>query len=364
VAIYQGGGGGPVSLGAWDVKWWDCASCASLAPNGTSNNDQFKVGANIFLNNPTPANGDQQQLVTNINNRFYSGSPVNGWSKTNYLVMRAVIDTPVVGGVDFPSGLRSFTTRADDGVRLKVEELVGGVPVVSVPLEWNVINRWTDSSEVADQGSFGFVSGKRYRITLDYYEKTGDGVVTLTVTDGRFSFSDSPKAAAGPSPDAKPVPYANTSLLLKNVLDMTEVPANAMVLMEYQTKYRMYWAATARLEVSTDGGFNWTSDYLTQAAPPAFSAYSFVFDSPDITSSVFGFNTWDIDQWQTRSNNLTAYIGQNVLLRFRMDRQTTSCVKTENCNNSNVVNNPSLELADGYYDGWWFTTIRISKFES
>lgn len=364
VALYQGGGGGPISLGIWDVKWWDCATCESLAPGGTSSGNRFLVGASVFLQNPTPAAGHRQQLVTNINYRFYSGSPVSGWSSVDKLVMRAVIDTPVVGGLDFPPGIRSFTTRADDGVRLKVEELVGGVPVTPTPLEWNIINRWTDSSERADQGAFTFVSGKRYRVTMDYYEKSGDGVATLTITDGRFSFSDSPKPAAGPIPDEKPIPYANTSLMLRNTLNLTEVPTTSMILIEYQTKYRVSSNATARIEVSTDGGFNWTSNNLTDAAPPAFSGYSFSFSGTSFSDTTYGVTNPLSDGWQSRLNNLTAYRGRNLLVRFRFDRQSTYCVKREDCDGSDAVNNPTLHLVEAYYDGWWITPVRVMKFDS
>lgn len=364
VAVFQGGGGGPVTLGAWDVKWWECRTlCESLAPNGTSNSNRFREGTKVFLQNPTPAAGERQQLVTNINYRFFSGSPVSGWSKTDYLVMRAVIDTPVVGGSGFPSGVRSFTSRADDGVRLKIEELVAGVPVTPTPLEWNIINRWTDSAEVADQGTFSFVSGKRYRITFDYYEKTGDGAVTLTVTDGRFSFSDSPKASGGPVPDIRPIPYANTSLILKRVLNLTEVPANSIVLLEYQTKYRLHSNSNARLEVSSDGGFTWVNTNLTQAPPPAFAAYNLSFSSTSFSDATYGVTTPGSEPWQPRLNNLTAYKGQNVIIRFRLDRQTTSCVKREDCDGSDSVGNPSLHLVDTYYDGWWITPVRVLKFE-
>lgn len=362
VAVYQGGGGGPVTLGVWNVKWWDCATCESLAPNGTSSGNRLREGTKVFLQNPTPAAGHQQQLVSNINYRFYSGSPVGGWNKTDRLVMRAVIDTPVVGGLDFPPGVRSFTSRADDGVRLKVEELVGGVPVLPTPVEWNVINRWTDSGERADQGTFTFAAGKRYRVTLEYYEKTGDGVMSLTVTDGRFSFSDSPKSSGGPIPDAKPLVYASTALIIRNVLDLTEVASNSIVLLEYQTKYRLANGTNARLEVSTDGGFTWTNNNLTQAVPPAFGSYS--FSSPTFGNTTYGVTTPGTDPWEIRLNNLSAYRGQYVLIRFRLDKLGTDCVKNDDCDGSDAYNNPTLDLVDTYYDGWWITPIRVLKFDS
>ncbi len=355
MSIYQGGGGGPVSLGVWDVKWWDCNTCASLSGDGV-----FRNGVNVFLQNPTPVNGTHQRSVLNINYPFYGGTPITGWSRTDRLVMRAVLDTPVVGDAGFPSGVRSFTTLADDGVRLKVEELVGGVPVAATPA-WNVINRWTDSSAVNDQGTFNFQFGRRYRITLEYFENTGNGIITLTITDGRFSFSDSPKPTAGLVPDVRPLPYANSSLILRNVLDLYDMPEPSMVVMEYQTKYRLDSASTARLEVSTDGGFNWTQDNLQQAAPPAFSAFSFSFSSPNISNSTTGLNNPATDAWQVRTNNLTAYKNNYVIIRFRLDRLSTNCVRPDNCNGSNAYYNPSLALTDGYYSGWWITPVRIQK---
>lgn len=48
-----------------------------------------------------------------------------------------------------------------------------------------------------------------------------------------------------------------------------------------------------------------------------------------------------------------------MIIRFRLDRQTTFCVTPNDCDNSDAEGNPSLALVDGYYIGWWITPIRV-----
>ncbi len=64
------------------------------------------------------------------------------------------------------SGTYTFFTQADDGVRLWVNGQ-------------QIINRWTNSSLVENQGTITLTAGQRYDIRLEYYENTGSAVSRL-----------------------------------------------------------------------------------------------------------------------------------------------------------------------------------------
>ncbi|MEB2367369.1 MAG: hypothetical protein OZ933_14910, partial [Chloroflexota bacterium] len=85
-------------------------------------------------------------------------------------------------------------------------------------------------------------------------------------------------------------------------------------------------------------------------------------DDADYGDGVVGLGNPYSDPWQLRTYNLSAYNGKQILLRFRYDRQNSDCYRRWDCDNSNAINDPSLNLVDGYYDGWWIASIRVLKF--
>jgi Flp pilus assembly pilin Flp len=373
--FYIGTGGGPISLGLWNVRWWNCGgsgnnenlnnqSCESIGQKyGYDTSNRYLAGARIFLDNPSRPAPDRTQTVTNIQFNNGGGSPVPGWVSDRFLG-EMTLDTPVVDALTgFAPGPRSFSTQSDDGVRLKVEELDASNNPVPAP--W-IINNWTNHSTTTDMGTFTFEQGRRYRITLQYFENTGGSVIFLTVTDGRFSFADSPKPG-GINPDVMPLPLSNTSLVLNNIINLQGIPNDRYVLMEYQTRYRIDGDAQAYVEVSTDGGFTWTRNNLTSdvvingvtVIPGSnFSSTSY--------SGYYGVNPVDYTRaWQVRQNNLTAYRGENLILRFRFDRRggkTSGPLACQRRGDCNLNNRAAEEFNPGYYDGWWITAIRISRF--
>lgn len=371
--FYIGTGGGPIALGLWNVKWWQCngnssdenqsnPSCENIGKKYNVK-DRFPGGADIFLTNPNRPAPDRTQTVSSLTYDMGGGGPVGGWSVADRLMMEATINTPLVSAGGFAPGPRSLSVLSDDGVRVKVEAYDAGGDII--PAGW-LINSWVNRSATTDMASFNFENGKRYRITVQYFENTGNGTMIFTLTDGRYSFSDTPKQGSL-LPDAMPIPFSDTALMLNNVLNLQGIENNEYILMEYRTRYRIEGSAQVYLEISNDGGFTWTRNGLQDAVVingvQVIPSNTFASTSYD---GYHGVNPADYGQdWRTHQNNLTMYRGQNVILRFRADFRGSKnsgpsfCARRSDCQLNNRL---SEEFNAGYYDGWWLTAIRVQKF--
>lgn len=365
--VYQGGGGGPVNLGLWDVTWWNCncgmptggATLLDKAPNqrptAAYSSKQFYQSRGAAATPPTDS------IAYNMG----TGSPVPGWTVKDLLVGEFDLDTGVVGSSGFAPGNRSFLVLSDDGIRMKVDELdADGNKVPRGGAEWNLINSWKNRGPTSDASSFNFEAGKRYVITLQYFDNTGGAVLVMSIGDGRYSFTDSPKQSTT-GKDIIPIGYGNSSLITKTVLDMTTLTNNQYVIMEYHTMYKVYKDAKLVLEVSNNGGFDWTQNGLRSDV--IVNGVEIIdinaFSQPTIS------NSQKTDGWQIRQQNLTAYKGQKVLLRFRMDRQATWCVRRYTNNEWNACRLANSANAGGggeydsmFYDGWWITPVIVEAF--
>jgi hypothetical protein len=70
----------------------------------------------------------------------------------------------------------------------------------------------------------------------------------------------------------------------------------------------------------------------------------------------------DSSEWQVRQFNLNSFEGRHVIIRMRFDRLGTSCYRNNNpCHDGPALDNPTLALKDGYYDGWWIGFMRMGK---
>jgi hypothetical protein len=166
-----------------------------------------------------------------------------------------------------------------------------------------------------------------------------------------------------------PIPLGNTSLVLNNIINLQGIPNDRYVLMEYQTKYRIDGVAEAYLEVSSDGGFTWERNDTKLRGNVVINGVTVISGStfaPTSYDGSFNINPADYGKpWRVMQNNLTAYRGENVILRFRFDRRGTRgsgplvCQRLSDCN---LNNRAADEFNPGYYDGWWITAIRISRF--
>jgi hypothetical protein len=196
---------------------------------------------------------------------------------------------------------------------------------------------------------------------MQYYDLSGNATLTANIGEGKYSFSDSPQLSST-SPDAPPLAFANTSLRLDRILDLKGISTNAVILLQYNTKYRIGPNSTARVEVSSDGGFTWSQTGMTTGV----TGYS--FNSPNISNSVLDPNPFVATAWQLRSHNLNSYRDNQILIRFRLDRMLESCQRSVRAGSGNdnamptkcVGNGGGEEYTKGYFDGWWISRLTVS----
>jgi Glycoside hydrolase family 44/PA14 domain/Fibronectin type III domain len=80
------------------------------------------------------------------------------------------------------AGTYTFRTNSDDGVRLWVDGRL-------------LIDHWTDHAATYDTGTITLQAGRRYAITLEYYEDGGDAVMQLEwLRPGQSGFAAIPQA--------------------------------------------------------------------------------------------------------------------------------------------------------------------------
>jgi Flp pilus assembly pilin Flp len=356
-AVVEGSTGSAVTFGTWNARWWNCTTCANLAGGNYAN------GTNIFMNDPNRRAPDFQNTVVGINYNFGNGKPAGSPASfpTDKFVGELVLDTPVIGVTPgFPAGNRTFQVTSDDGVRVKYQQLdANGLPQGPDP-GWNIIDNWRSQSPTTAAGALTLLYGARYRITIQYFEDSGGATLLAQIGSGAFSFSDSPKQGGATAIDRYPIPYGNTSLVGKQVLDLRGLPTNSLVVMSFKTKYRLGNKSAALVEVSQNGGFTWEQTDLT------LDEAGFAFSSPTITNGVVNPSS-NITAWQTRYHNLKAFKEKQILLRFRLDRSGEYCLRTaKDGNDSNPLQcglsgaASPLEAINGYFDGWWISRIDIS----
>lgn len=366
------GGSTVATLGIWREFWWDCNNCTNLAPSGTPGELQMAIGADVFLDSANLVTGAVSALgftgripvtrnVLDINYRMGNGSPRSGVPSNN-IVGRWVLTTPVVGTSGINAGQYTFITNSDDGVRLKIDQVDGAGNVINPrppELEWNIINNWNDHGEVRDMGRANLITGERYRIVLEYYERGGGAVITLSLGGSTFSFTDSPKQGAGATfPDIPALPRADTSLTLNGVLDLR---GTTRPIMEYYTLYELNWDSSAIVEVSNDGGFTWRTNGLTDDIPlvPGGCGSGATSSTCDFYNDASFGNSIRIpgESWALRRHNLTAYEGQLIMIRFRLRRVNSDCL---NADNTCDPNSSSYNL-NGWLISWWITDITVAK---
>lgn len=364
--VNRSASGATASLGVWRETWWDCRDCDNLGQAlGANNRNRMAVGVDAMLADPdNPPLGytsaDFPSISRNVLDIAYTprrGSPrLSGgfFPQNDMLAGQWVLETPVIGPVNgVPAGTYSFTTTSDDGVRLKVEEIdAGGTVIPSGGPEWNMINNWNDHGSMTDPSTATLEEGKRYRFTLQYYERTSDMIITLSVGGNSFSFTDSPKQGAGASFDDIPaVPYGNSSLVLDGILDLT---GTSGAILQYETLYELRCGSDARVEISNDGGFNWTRNGLgnNQISPIDGSVVDTGFNG----GSYSGEEIPGEDDWRTRRHNLQRYDDQQIMIRFRLDRLNESELSGDRtCNTGNANYNEN-----GWYMSWWIVDIVVA----
>jgi len=263
--FFRGAGGGPANLGAsvWNYKYFDMRPCPVSSTNDTRTcaSQLFDSGAHETV---TPLS---QGLVLEINNNPGSGNVVG--NERDYVAGRWTLQTGEVGpGV--PAGTYTFITTSDDGVRLKYDTYPtpGGLPApvaADDPAQsgWNIINNWTYHGRTVDMGIAKLANGNRYQFTLEWFEGNGGAVIILSTGSNNFSFTDSPKQGSGLAfNDVPPVARGNSALIYDGVFDLSTAEEP---ILEFYTHYEINGAGL--VEVSPDGGFSWTRNFLDGARP-------------------------------------------------------------------------------------------------
>jgi hypothetical protein len=237
------------------------------------------------------------------------------------------LETPVVGTGLTQAGDYTFITISDDGVRLNYDTIPsGGVP----PVDRSIISNWTTHGRTVDMATATLSGGNRYKFTLEFFEAWSKALIILTTGSNSFSFTDSPKQGSGPAfPDVPAVPRGNSSLLLNGLLDLTSTAAPAM---EYYTYHNL--GGTARVEISPDGGFCWGEECISNYRDKLRTG---AFDDPFYGGSYMPTN----GDWRQKQHDLSTFAGDQIGLRFRLDRTGTD--------STYIPGN----------DGWWFVDIRI-----
>ncbi len=215
----------------------------------------------------------------------------------------------------------TFITVSDDGVRLKYTG-------PGAPSGWNIVNKWYDHGRRVDIGRVTFDPGS-YMLVLDWYERGGQAVIIVTAGVNNFSFTDTPKGGNTSSfPVINSTQYGDSSLILSRPIDLS---GTTLPVLQFYTRYKM-GGAIGTVEVSTDGGFTWTTDNLSS------NTGGFSCPSGATCSPVVQWQEWNDDPsiWQLRQLNLSSYVPYGLInLRFHLVTSTS-------------VN-----------DGWYITDIAI-----
>jgi hypothetical protein len=331
---FRGAGGAPADFGveSWRAYWFshngNLSNLTSLL-NSIPDTDAANTAAVITRQPPTPPNMPDAtqvaaggynafprfppQFLSDINFDFGTSGPryANGtvWRTDNFMA-RFTRNITVLAG-DY-----TFITITDDGVRMRYTPgpTTAGAPNANGGVSgacngWNIICNWTWHGRTVDMSVITFPTNGNYRLTMEWFEGGSDALVVLSAGSNAFSFSDSPKLIVGPGPAVNSVSYGNSSLILRDVIDLCG--ANDPILNFYST-----WDSPGSgmvIEASIDGGFNWSTDHSDTMADSAWWGWWTYLSPPN-------------SDWDFREYYLGAYRGQYVMLRFR--RELTN--QTEN----------------------------------
>jgi hypothetical protein len=244
--------------------------------------------------------------------------------------------------ITVPAGEYNFITRSNDGVRVRYEPV--DTPDTTAPYDWNIINNWSSRSGSAlavDYKSVTLEAGD-YNLFVEWFEGTGDAVIALEAGNTSFSFSDSPK---GCSTDACPkvpsVPFGNSSLMLNGLLNLRRpagyTSSTWLPKLEYYTYYDLESQASANVEVTMDGGLNWTQSRLGDNCPSSAQCGATIWGSTErLRPADWQWRVHDLRWYGNYRVNSTTY-GVPVGLRFRLKTQ------------------------DNVGDGWWITDITVNN---
>jgi len=272
-AVFRGGGGGPSSLnGTWAYDIWNWGSsgsnrvslnCSGLATNTCLGR---ALDGTLSGNNFTSGNRWHSGVVTEIRENWGSSGPrrSDGNRITDRYAYRWTLTTPASG---INPGRYSFITSADDGVRLRYFKTNGTAlppalpddpPAYSSP-PWNIVNNWQNQGRTTTVSSARIEAFTQYTFVMEYYEDSGDASVQLSLGSFSFSFTAAEPVGSGRlASEQRPAEArASYSMMLNSALDLSKAVAP---IISYYTYYEL--GGSGYTEVSVDGGFTWTRDFL------------------------------------------------------------------------------------------------------
>lgn len=239
---------------------------------------------------------------TNHNKEFDDGSPdctVPGMTQIDfnwaYNAPGSDLDTPsecmVVGSDDFlvrwtrtisvSNDMKLLVqTQSDDGIRVFLD----GVPMLDHDATW--VDRGFPSTP--DSGPTFDVLPGDHDLVVEYYENGGKAQVRVNFGVEGHIFTDSPGGNYFHQDDM--------SLHLEGTIDLTGTSNPAI---SYWDMRDIHWSDRILVEISTDEGFTW--DYVRRT------------NGRDMT-------------WKKRLHDLSAYAGEKINIRFRLDARSNSGV--------------------------------------
>jgi len=274
--FFRGSGGGPADFGGaiWDYYLFDFRSCPNWN-NGFRNcvRDEFNTldNATDMVNSPYYIGGPPGKAL-DISYDWGSGGP-KGLSYKFGGIWE--ITTPQIG-TTMNAGNYTFVLTYDDALRMKFDTVPAGgladrttVDYDPYDPEWNIYNDFNKGGRQVNVGNALFETGDQYKIRMEYYDHQNDATLILSLGSSSFSFTDSPKQAAGAIfPEVPAAPQAESSMMFNAVLDLSEA---VLPIIRYYTYYELGNQSYARFEVTRDGGFTWEQrEEMETAEPPGF----------------------------------------------------------------------------------------------
>lgn len=275
--------------GQWTATWYDGLRDENgpIEP-GDCRNPTLEL-------DPTTATGIQTQhneIDFNWGNGFQSGV---GLTHSDYWGARfeRVVFFENETTVDFAG-------YSNNGMRILVD---GNIVADYAFNGWNGQSNGCFYNDLSDAGQppYTFSAGVHV-ITIEYYEASGSAQLQIDFSAETQVLHDSPGGNYNEE--------INTVAELEGQIDLTSYGAGDNPVLTWDHRYQVHWTDQMYVEVSTDGGFTWTSVF-----------------SDDGTD-------WD---WETGLADLTPYVGQLINIRFRLE----------------VLN------TDTEQDGWWIDNIEI-----
>lgn len=266
--FFRGSGGGPADFGGafWDYHIYDFSHCP------TGNSSFRNCVRNHFDDWDDPDEGAtylrKSGIALDINNDWGSGGPAGMNSRFGGIWE---ITTPVIG-TTMNAGNYTFVFTYDEALRVKFDTVPAGnlpsTPDLPDPYnpEWNIYNDFNVGGRQVNIGNALFETGEQYKIRMEYFDRWSNAALILSLGSSSFSFTDSPKQASGAAfPEIPAAPRSESSLIFNGVFDLKDAVAP---ILRYYTYHEL--GGTARVEVSTDGGFTWTRNGLIGTTPVGF----------------------------------------------------------------------------------------------